>query len=181
MFLSVRAEQPSEARGFVHRRIGRALGGLARRGAGFLAGQIPVVGPIVGPLVSPAPQRFTPQRQGPGSTTTVQLPPTPTITTPAERSTGAEFQAVTGAFDLPAMAPFAITGVRLDCPKGMVLGKDDLCYPKAVLRRNSTFRKWRSGARPTITRADEKALGRIAAVQKDIKTLGKKAGLKVTG
>ncbi len=82
---------------------------------------------------------------------------------------------------MPAMAPFAEQRVVLDCPGGMVLGKDNLCYPSAVLRRNSQFRKWRSAPRPTVTRRDERALARIDSVQKALKRLGKKAGLKVTG
>jgi len=182
-------EKPREARGFIHKKAFGALkrglgivldvapsvipgGGIVRDGLkigkGFLGGG----GQVAIPQIGGFPQQPFPP---------IQLPPTPTITTPAERSLGVEFQAVTGAFGMPAMAPFAVQRTVLDCPDGMVLGKDDLCYPSAVLRRNSQFRKWRSAPRPTVTRRDERALARIDSVQKALKRLGKKAGLKVTG
>jgi len=185
----VETARPQEARGFIHKRafgfIKRSIGRAAPIVAGFLPGggfTAPLIGGAFNPGQGPA-LPFAPQlpAQPRGSVTPVQLPSTPTITTPAERSTGTDFQAVTGAFGLPAMAPFAISQTVLDCPKGMVLGKDDLCYPSAVLRRNSQFRKWRSAPRPTVTRRDERALARIDSVQKALKRLGKKAGLKVTG
>lgn len=185
----VATDRPAEARGFIHKKafglLKKTFGPAVDIGAQFVPGgsivrealkQV-VRGPR--PVEQPIPLTFAglPQR----AVVPVQLPPTPTMTTPAERSIGPEFQAVTGAFGMPAMAPFAETRVVLDCPPGMVLGKDDLCYPSAVLRRNSQFRKWRSAPRPTVTRRDERALARIDAVQKALKRLGKKAGLKVTG
>ena len=75
---------------------------------------------------------------------------TPFLETPAERSVGAS-TAVAGAFGMPAMVPFAESRTHLSCPPGMVLGRDDLCYPKQVLRRDSKFRKWRPGMRPILT------------------------------
>lgn len=60
-------------------------------------------------------------------------------------------QAVAGAFGMPAIVPDAESVTRLSCPAGMVLGRDNLCYPKAVLRRDSKFRKWRPGMRPILT------------------------------
>jgi len=182
-------DRPSEARGFIHKKafgaIKKAFGVVATVAPGIVPGG-GIVREIIkqakrGPRPVPVDSRFVfppPLSFGPGG---VQLPETPTITTPAERSVGPEFQAVTGAFGMPAMAPFAETRVVLDCPPGMVLGKDNLCYPSAVLRRNSQFRKWRSAPRPTVTRRDERALARIDSVQKALKRLGKKAGLKVTG
>jgi len=170
-----------------------SIGGILRRGIDIATDFIPVpgAGSIVrdllkdrkrgGPIALPgAPPIFAGPVQVP-TTTPVQLPPTPSITTPAERSMGTEFQAVVGAFDMPAIAPFAEQRVVLDCPPGMVLGKDNLCYPSAVLRRNSRFRKWRSSPRPSISRRDERAIARADSARKALKTLGKKAGLKVTG
>jgi len=191
-------DRPAEARGFVHKRIG---GFLKRKIVPTLAGFVPggrtaldistgfFQGGAPRPTI-PAPQFQFPIPRLPGRALPLpfapagqfpQLPSTPTVTTPAERSIGPEFQAVQGAFGLPAMAPFAEQRVVLDCPPGMVLGKDNLCYPKQVLRRNSQFRKWRSSPRPTISRRDERALAAIDSVQKSLKRLGKKAGLKVTG
>jgi len=188
--------RPSESRGFIHKKIGR----LARKVGGFvpgIGGVIQTFGGILegGPATDIArPTRFTPQispvqatqcpagyvwRNGAcrrGSVTPVVLPPTPTITTPAE----GDFQAVQGAFGLAAMAPKAETRVHLDCPKGMVLGEDNLCYPKQVLRRNSQFRKWRSGARPPISAADAKMFRRLDAARKKVAEFAKVADLRVT-
>jgi len=165
-----------EQRGFVHKRVLGFLGKqvIKRIPGGQVALDIgkgirsslqqqkrPAIAlPGLGPG-GPAPLGFAPAAVAPASQ--VALPAL----------------AVVGAFDMPAIVPLALQRVTLDCPPGMVLGMDDLCYPSAVLRRNSRFRKWRSPPRPTITRRDERALGRIDAVRKDIKTLGKKAGLKV--
>jgi len=197
--------RPAEARGFIHKKafgllqrtfapaidvaLGFVPGGsIVREGLKRIRGGPPpgTIGRFGLGQTQPLPQ-FPPTSFGPAAPfppvipPPLQLPSTPTITTPAERSLGVDFQAVTGAFGMPAMAPFAETRVVLDCPPGMVLGKDDLCYPSAVLRRNSQFRKWRSAPRPTVTRRDERALARIDSVQKALKRLGKKAGLKVTG
>jgi len=185
----VDTDRPAEARGFIHRKAFGALKKAFGPTAGVALGLLPGgsvarealkigKGLVGGGPAIPDIRTFAGQVP---SETPVQLPPTPTITTPAERSIGPDFQAVTGAFGMPAMAPFAIARTVLDCPDGMVLGKDNLCYPSAVLRRNSQFRKWRSAPRPTVTRRDERALARIDAVQKALKRLGKKAGLKVTG
>ncbi len=177
-------EAPNECRHFVHKKIG---GFLARKVVPLVASFIPggrtaldvggaVLGFAGGPVI---PQRVI-RRGRAGSVTPVTLPPTPTITTPAEVSLGVDFQAVQGAFGLPAMAPRAETRIHLDCPKGMVLGSDNLCYPKAVLRRNNQFRKWRSGPRPPVSAADAKALRRLDAARTAVAKLAKSADLKVT-
>jgi len=93
----------------------------------------------------------------------VDLPSTPTITTPAE----GDFQAVQGAFGMPAIAPKSAMRQRFVCPPGMVLGDDNLCYPKAVLRRSSRFRKWRPGRKAVLTGGD---LNKITAVKTIIGT-----------
>jgi len=69
-------------------------------------------------------------------------------------------EAVAGAFGMPAMQPAAETRTHLSCPGGMVLGRDDLCYPRAVLRRDSRFRKWRPGTRPVLTGGEVKAIAK---------------------
>jgi hypothetical protein len=68
------------------------------------------------------------------------------------------FQATTGAFGMPAMIPQDNMRLHHTCPKGMVLGEDMLCYPRAVLRRDSRFRKWKPGARPILTGGQRKAI-----------------------
>jgi len=69
-------------------------------------------------------------------------------------------EAVIGAFGNPAIEPAIRETVRLSCPAGMVLGKDELCYPRSVLRRDSRFRKWRPGARPILTGGERNCIRR---------------------
>jgi hypothetical protein len=66
--------------------------------------------------------------------------------------------AVTGAFGMPAIRPVNELRNHLTCPKSMVLGEDNLCYPRAVLRRDSRFRKWKPGTRPVLTGGEVKAI-----------------------
>jgi len=98
------------------------------------------------------------------------------VLTPAEQSLGITGQAVAGAFGMPAMQPASEMRQRLSCPPGMVLGRDDLCYPKQVLRRDSKFRKWRPGVRPILTggqrRAISKARSAITTARDAISGLG---------
>ena len=88
--------------------------------------------------------------------------------------------AVQGAFGMPAIVPNVEERIHRTCPAGMVLGDDNLCYPKAILGRRNRFRKWRQPPRPPITRADQKAIRRAEKAKKKIKSLGKDVGLKVT-
>jgi len=67
-------------------------------------------------------------------------------------------QAIAGAFGMPAIVPLQVPSSRFDCPPGMVLGKDNLCYPRQVLRRDSKFRKWRPGPRPILTGGQRSAI-----------------------
>lgn len=65
------------------------------------------------------------------------------------------------------------------CPTGHRLARDGLCYPKALLAKRSKLRMWPAEPAPPITRADARALASIDRVQTKIKTMGKKAHLKV--
>jgi hypothetical protein len=78
----------------------------------------------------------------------------PGITTPAE----GQFQVIPGAFGMPAVAPKIRMISKHVCPKRMVLGEDNLCYPKAVLRRDSKYRKHRPGTRPILTGGQRRAI-----------------------
>jgi len=80
--------------------------------------------------------------------------------TGTESATG---QAVAGAFGIPAIIPLQIPSTRLDCPPGMVLGKDNLCYPRQVLRRDSKFRKWRPGVRAVLTGGQRSSIRKAKA------------------
>jgi len=66
--------------------------------------------------------------------------------------------AVRGAFGMPAIEPAVEMRQHRSCPTGMVLGRDGLCYPKAVLRRDSKFREWRPGMRPILTGGERRGI-----------------------
>lgn len=88
--------------------------------------------------------------------------------------------ATEGAFGLPALTPVRQERVRLECPAGMVLGKDNLCYPRQILTRSSRFRKWRPAPRPQVSAADAKAVRKAARVKEKLAGLAKESGLRVT-
>lgn len=85
-------------------------------------------------------------------------------------------EAVVGAFGMPAMLPEAEQRVVRNCGPGMVLGKDDLCYPRAVLGRRNRFRKWRAPTRPPITSSDMKAIRTATRARDRVKDLAKDVG-----
>jgi len=88
----------------------------------------------------------------------------------------AGFQAVAGSFGMPAVVPILDQITKHVCPSGFVLGDDNLCYPKAVLRRDSRFRKHRPGARPILSggqrNAIRKAKSAIRTAKESISGLG---------
>jgi len=90
------------------------------------------------------------------------------------RATGV---AVAGAFGMPAFSPIEEQVLTRRCPRRMVLGFDDLCYPKAVLPPRSQFRKWKRAPSPTLSRRDEAAIVRAAGAKDRVLGLAKKAGL----
>lgn len=65
--------------------------------------------------------------------------------------------AVMGQFGV-ALEPAAENITRLDCPPGMRLGKDDLCYNNSQLRNSE--RKWPRGRRPLLTGGDLNAISK---------------------
>jgi len=76
-------------------------------------------------------------------------------------------EAVLGRFGV-ALQPAIVSAVRLRCPQGAVLGKDNLCYDK--LRKGD--RKWNPGARPLLTGGDMNTLRRARSLQARLKRLG---------
>jgi len=95
-------------------------------------------------------------------------------------------QAVAGGFGLPAFVPDVVgtiqradgsSGSILRCGRGMVLGIDNLCYPKAVMPRRSKFRKWRGQVRPPVSAADGRAIRRAASAKDRVLQLAKDVGL----
>lgn len=92
----------------------------------------------------------------------------------------AQGTAVPGAFGLPAFQPMAEERRMLKCPRGTVLGMDDLCYPKQVLSRRSQWRKWKGAPRPPISNAHVRAIRLRGQALDRIGELAKDAGLHVT-
>lgn len=96
-------------------------------------------------------------------------------------TTPAGGRAVQGSFGLPAISPVVEQRPHRSCPTGMVLGKDNLCYPRQILPRNSRFRKWRPGQRPPISAGDWKALKRMKSTKRKARDIAETAGGKVKG
>jgi len=86
-------------------------------------------------------------------------------------------QAVAGGFGLPAYTPLIEQTTVRRCGPRMVLGFDNLCYPKAVLPPRSQFRKWKRPPRTTLSRRDEAAIRRAAGAKDRVLSLAKEAGL----
>lgn len=133
-------------------------------------GGLPPFGPPPGGL----PPTFGPQ--GPPSDP-FQLPQEPSGT------------AVVGAFGIPAMVP-DIVGVVEDkrgerhpirrCIPGLVLGTDNLCYPRSFLGRRNRFRKNKLPVRPPVSAADAKAIRQAERTRHRVADLAKDVGLTVT-
>jgi hypothetical protein len=97
--------------------------------------------------------------------------------------------AVVGGFGLPAMVPTQVGTIQrnngsvapiLRCGRRMVLGADNLCYPKALLSRRSRFRKWKLPVRPAVSGADVAAIRRAEATRDRVKDLALSVGLRMT-
>lgn len=73
-----------------------------------------------------------------------------------------------------AVAPGAVQTMRLRCPEGMVLGRDNMCYWKQVLPKK--FRKWQPAPKPPVSAADAKAIRRADAAKNRVKRLATKSG-----
>jgi len=58
------------------------------------------------------------------------------------------------------VSPVGVPSMRLSCPSGYVLNRDDMCVWH--LPRNSRARKWRPGRRPMFTGGDLNAISRAA-------------------
>lgn len=166
---------------FLHTSIGaKAACGLLKTGTPahtaclIATGQAPVGGGVKIPGLAGCPVGHIP---GPGNTC-INLAAAGPGGVPMITQGGGG--AVLGAFGVPAMVPDDVTTFKRVCLPGMVLGKDDLCYPKAVLPGRSKFRKWRRPVRPVISRRDTVAIRRSARAKERVAELAKEAGLFVS-
>lgn len=98
-------------------------------------------------------------------------------------------EAVIGGFGLPARVPAQVGTVTrndgtvspiLRCPRRMVLGFDNLCYPKALLGPRSRFRKHRRPVKPPLSSGDVRAIRRARSVRDDVKDLADSVGFQCT-
>lgn len=71
-----------------------------------------------------------------------------------------------------ALVPNAESRTVLSCPKGHVLGDDELCYDRRALRKQN--RKWPPGRRPLLTGGDLNAISRAARAASRVKTQQKR-------
>jgi len=91
----------------------------------------------------------------------------PPFTPGAEMVPAGDFgEAVQGRFGV-ALQPAQINSVRLMCPRGSVLGSDNLCYNRGNLARKD--RKWIPGRKPLLTGGDLNAISRAARAARRMK------------
>jgi len=64
----------------------------------------------------------------------------------------------------PAIEPFFIARNIRDCPDGMILGKDKLCYNKGTISNNK--RLWPKGRAPLLTGGEMRAIAKAAQAGK---------------
>lgn len=73
---------------------------------------------------------------------------------------------------MAAYAPTVVTRTIRQCPSRYRLAYDNLCYPKAVLGRNSRNRKWPAGRKPLFTGGELKSLAKARGVIKRAERYG---------
>lgn len=166
--------RPNDRRGFVHKRVIGAVGGLLTGGpigaaAGFVSGggggtapvsatqnlTIPGTGitlPGFPGTGLPCPPGFAPSGAGcgPVSGATALAPGTAVATTTMGNGSVPMFEAIT----------------RRVCERGMVLGSDGLCYRKGSISNKQ--REWPRGRRPLLTGGEMRAIGIAAAAAKKL-------------
>jgi len=86
-------------------------------------------------------------------------------------------QAQLGIFGAPALVPNSRSVRTLECPRGLILGKDDLCYAKNSIPNK--LRKWPKGPRPAVSAHDRKMMRKFGpggSKQAAVKRLAMDAG-----
>lgn len=170
--------------------IGGAIGGFATGGIpGLLAGGLG--GRSGKGSTTPCPPGFTVGRFGCEAINMLGglpavIPQGPQL--PAGGTFNQGGQTTVGAFGMPASLPDIVgvvedrDGVRQPirrCGKGMVLGKDDLCYPKQVLGARGKWRKHPQAQRAPVTAADAKAIRQATSARNRVKKLAGDVGFAV--
>ena len=83
-------------------------------------------------------------------------------------------EAVMGRFGA-ALVPASVATTTLRCPRGAVLGIDNLCYNKRDLHKDQ--RKWVPGRKPLLTGGDLNAISRAARAARKMATQTKRLQL----
>jgi len=169
--------RPGDVRNFIHKRIIGAVGGFIGGGplgavGGFLGGgrkpQFPVQ--TFAPTSAMCPPGFGMNANG--QCVPLQGRPKTGIVEFFRRKipggeTGLEEfgEAVMGQFGA-ALQPAQIPSSRLRCPRGSVLGTDELCYNRRDLKNDE--RKWPRGTRPLLTGGDMRCIRIASAAAKKL-------------
>ncbi len=103
----------------------------------------------------------------PGATVPTALAPIPAVA--GGNGTDMFGVAVMGMFGA-ALEPAAMAATRLRCPRGTVLGRDNLCYNKRDLRKSE--RKWNPGTKPVLTGGQVNTLKKAHRIQERMAKLG---------
>lgn len=101
---------------------------------------------------------FTPQQQGGGTSVVVRQ------------------DVVPGMFGELSVNPTLVQTVRLKCPPGLVLGRDERCYAVGKGGISNKQRKWPKGPRPIMSAQDAKVLRRAETVRNRAKAAAMSAG-----
>ena len=81
-----------------------------------------------------------------------------------------------GAFGALSVDPILMSTVRLRCPTGLVLGKDDRCYAQGKGGISNSQRKWPKAPRAIMSAQDGKILRKADAVRGRVKRVAATAG-----
>ena len=81
-----------------------------------------------------------------------------------------------GAFGALSVDPMLMSTVRLRCPTGLVLGKDDRCYAQGKGGISNSQRKWPKAPRAIMSAQDGKILRKADAVRGRVKRVAATAG-----
>ena len=81
-----------------------------------------------------------------------------------------------GAFGALSVDPVMLSTVRLRCPTGLVLGKDDRCYAQGKGGISNSQRKWPKAPRAIMSAQDGKILRKADAVRGRVKRVAATAG-----
>lgn len=81
-----------------------------------------------------------------------------------------------GAFGALSTDAIIVSSVKLRCPPGLVLGKDDRCYAQGKGGISNRQRKWPAAPKPWLSARDKKLLTKADSIRGKVKTVATTAG-----